>query len=458
MDKPPLSEFAPETNASERIDRPVESEPFELLDDPYPDRFDPRDELVWQEVSKRWMSPRPAKWLGRLFFVGLGGVLAVAVMFAMNRLRGEPAVPGEPIQPTEQTASASTSPGSTPDEPPVDLPDLPPPPLDAAPAAPRPRTAPPAPVATAPPPSRSTRPLPPAAPSASKAALGRGAPVDPALDPPLAAWRAGFATTPPRVAPQPASGATDTRAPSATDTRATATTDARPQNAPGTRFPDPTEVRLPGANEVRLSGVNEVRLPRPNEVRVPAATETRAVASAAPPAATPPAAASPAAIPQTRVTAEEPRAVAIPPRQAVANEAPSAASTPRPSAAIVNAPINRPAPPDAGARSATSAIENTLARYRDAFNKLDVNAASRVWPSVNGRTLSKAFERLRQQQVSFDQCQIDVGEVRAEARCSGTARYVPRVGSSSTQIDQRQWRFSLAKRGEEWLIQSVEAR
>jgi hypothetical protein len=127
---------------------------------------------------------------------------------------------------------------------------------------------------------------------------------------------------------------------------------------------------------------------------------------------------------------------------------------------VVTPPARRPAePPVAGGRATeTIAIESTLARYRDAFNKLDVGAASRVWPSVNGRNLSKAFEQLRQQQVSFDKCQIDVREVRAEARCSGTARYVPRVGSSSTQTDQRQWRFNLAKHGEEWLIQSVEAR
>jgi hypothetical protein len=103
-------------------------------------------------------------------------------------------------------------------------------------------------------------------------------------------------------------------------------------------------------------------------------------------------------------------------------------------------------------------IRNALSRYRRAFNSLDPIATREVWPTVNERTLSRAFERLEQQNVSFDGCQIQINDERAEARCNGTARYVPRVGSRTTRVDQREWRFSLVKQGNEWLIGTVDAR
>lgn len=83
-----------------------------------------------------------------------------------------------------------------------------------------------------------------------------------------------------------------------------------------------------------------------------------------------------------------------------------------------------------------------------------------MWPTVNERNLSRAFDRLEQQEVSFDNCQINVNNnsERAEATCSGTTRYVPRVGSRTPRVEQRQWRFSLVKSGNEWLIGTVEAR
>lgn len=106
----------------------------------------------------------------------------------------------------------------------------------------------------------------------------------------------------------------------------------------------------------------------------------------------------------------------------------------------------------------TTGIENAISRYRRAFNSLDAHAAREVWPTVDQRTLTRAFERLEAQNVSFDRCQIEVNNERAEARCSGTARYVPRVGSREPRVDRREWRFSLVKKSDEWLIGAVDAR
>jgi hypothetical protein len=129
--------------------------------------------------------------------------------------------------------------------------------------------------------------------------------------------------------------------------------------------------------------------------------------------------------------------------------------------------VARPAAPAAAPPPAAAAvidrniagIQNTLARYRQAFNPLNASAAREVWPTVNERSLSRAFDRLEEQQMSFDDCDIQVSETdRAEAVCSGSARYVPRVGSRTPRVDQREWHFNLVKQRDEWLIGAVEAR
>ena len=106
----------------------------------------------------------------------------------------------------------------------------------------------------------------------------------------------------------------------------------------------------------------------------------------------------------------------------------------------------------------TRAIESVLGQYRTAFNTLDAGAAVAVWPTVNEKTLAKAFERLESHAVSFDNCQIEVFSVLAEAACSGSSRYVRRVGSRTPRHEARHWRFSLRKAGDGWVIDSVDAR
>ena len=113
-------------------------------------------------------------------------------------------------------------------------------------------------------------------------------------------------------------------------------------------------------------------------------------------------------------------------------------------------------PPDREAD--TRAIETVLGRYRVALNNLDAGAASAVWPTVNEKTLAKAFERLESHDVSFESCQIEVVSNLAEAACSGSARYVPKVGSRTPKDEARRWKFSLRKAGAGWLIDRVDAR
>lgn len=115
------------------------------------------------------------------------------------------------------------------------------------------------------------------------------------------------------------------------------------------------------------------------------------------------------------------------------------------------APPVRPPAPDA-------AIQGVLSRYRHAYDGLDAGAARAVWPNVDHKALSKAFDRLEQQQLVFDACAIAVTDARAVASCRGVASYVPRVGNKVRRDDQRQWEFTLSKVDDAWLIDSVLAR
>ena len=147
-----------------------------------------------------------------------------------------------------------------------------------------------------------------------------------------------------------------------------------------------------------------------------------------------------------------------------ADAAPAVAGASAPSSAAQTPPstaTNAPAPAAvraSGRELDTLAIEGVLERYREAFNRLDARAASAIWPSVNTRTLTSAFERLKYQNVFFSSCQIVLGGVFAEATCIGSTRYEPNVGSRATKPEARRWRFDLRKSGTAWLIDRVDMR
>jgi hypothetical protein len=121
-------------------------------------------------------------------------------------------------------------------------------------------------------------------------------------------------------------------------------------------------------------------------------------------------------------------------------------------------PPAEPARTEAPRTTDTSQINGLLNRYRGAFNTLDAAAARSVWPTVDHRALDRAFAQLEQQEIAFDDCQIDVEGIRAAATCRGVARFVPKVGSRNSQAASRQWRFSLQKVDDGWIIDAVETR
>ena len=219
--------------------------------------------------------------------------------------------------------------------------------------------------------------------------------------------------------------------------------------------------------------------PPPPSTSVPAvpppSRPSAAEGAPSPEAAPPPRAATadPVTRPVPSATASEPVNRPPPPPRETANASPVApappvaATPPATTPPAATPPAATPAaatPPAASAAAAAleaerGAIRDALGRYRNAFNALDANAAHQVWPTVNQRTLDRAFGQLREQDVWFEACSIDVNGVLAQANCSGVARFVPKVGKGSQQVESRQWNFSLRKNGSSgWLIQEVQAR
>jgi hypothetical protein len=139
---------------------------------------------------------------------------------------------------------------------------------------------------------------------------------------------------------------------------------------------------------------------------------------------------------------------------------------PLPSAPLAFATPVAPAAPlavaAAGAIAAVAAderaIETTLRRYEDAYERLDANAASAVWPTVDRRALSRAFAGLASQSLDIRGCEVTVrsGASTAIASCDGTAEYTRKVGDTRVRIEPRHWTFTLNKTQGAWRIEAVD--
>ena len=100
-------------------------------------------------------------------------------------------------------------------------------------------------------------------------------------------------------------------------------------------------------------------------------------------------------------------------------------------------------------------ILRTLNQYRSAYEALDVTRARAVWPAVNEAALSRAFDGLQSQNITFENCAVDFEGQAASAVCRGSMRYVPKVGSREPRVEPRVWNFTLRKAGEDWRIETA---
>jgi hypothetical protein len=100
-------------------------------------------------------------------------------------------------------------------------------------------------------------------------------------------------------------------------------------------------------------------------------------------------------------------------------------------------------------------VHRTLQQYRRAYEGLDAQSAQNVWPAVNEAALARAFDGLQSQNLNFDDCNVQLRGEAAQARCLGSARYVPKVGSHQPRIEPRIWNFTLRKQGADWKIETA---
>lgn len=169
-----------------------------------------------------------------------------------------------------------------------------------------------------------------------------------------------------------------------------------------------------------------------------------------PGAVTPPPPVAPRLADDSPVVNYAPSSLASPTAGPAANTAATAANTA--SNVASNAAIpDRPADDD-------RQVLEVLQRYRAAYDALDAASAHAVWPSVDTAALARAFGDLSSQQLRFANCGVDVRGGVAQATCSGTARYVPRVGGRQPREEARTWTFALRKNGPQWVIESARVR
>jgi hypothetical protein len=99
-------------------------------------------------------------------------------------------------------------------------------------------------------------------------------------------------------------------------------------------------------------------------------------------------------------------------------------------------------------------VRAVLSRYESAYSQLDAAAAARLYPAVDRKALSRAFNTLSSQQIQFADCRIQVGTSTAHATCAGTASWTPKVGGGSRE-QSRRWQFDLKQVSGDWQIGAV---
>ncbi len=101
-------------------------------------------------------------------------------------------------------------------------------------------------------------------------------------------------------------------------------------------------------------------------------------------------------------------------------------------------------------------VRETIRRYERAQNSLDVDLYASVYPALTGERRSlveTAFRNLKSQTLEFEIQRIDVSNSRAVVRGFERRLAIPRVGSE--QRDARERVIRLEKRGEAWVITSL---
>jgi hypothetical protein len=105
----------------------------------------------------------------------------------------------------------------------------------------------------------------------------------------------------------------------------------------------------------------------------------------------------------------------------------------------------------------SSVLAGLLRQYESAYQRRDAAGAATLWPTVDLRALTRAFARLRMQNLEFGDCTFAVAQTEATARCAGVLRYAQRIGDPSIQTEHHVWTVEFVRRGESWKIARITA-
>ena len=106
-----------------------------------------------------------------------------------------------------------------------------------------------------------------------------------------------------------------------------------------------------------------------------------------------------------------------------------------------------------GAQNEKDVVLAVLKEYSRAYGQMDVRATKAVYPTVDDRSLRRAFDDLKEQQVRFASCGVSISSsgAGASAWCTGDATYRPKIGSRM-HLPNREWTFTLEREGTGWQI------
>jgi len=115
-------------------------------------------------------------------------------------------------------------------------------------------------------------------------------------------------------------------------------------------------------------------------------------------------------------------------------------------------PVNERAP-NGQAQNEKDVVLAVLKEYSRAYGQMDVRATKAVYPTVDDRSLRRAFDDLKEQQVRFASCGVAISSsgAGASAWCTGDATYRPKIGSRM-HLPNREWTFTLEREGTGWQI------
>jgi hypothetical protein len=103
-------------------------------------------------------------------------------------------------------------------------------------------------------------------------------------------------------------------------------------------------------------------------------------------------------------------------------------------------------------------VRSVVERYQAAYERLDASLVHDVWPGVNEAALARAFDGLESQTLTFRACDVQLRGAVATVLCTGSTRYVPKIGSREPHVDPLTWTFTLRKRAnDEWQIETARA-